>query len=616
MKPSASPRPRGESMTRIHVKLINARVLGFQSFSDSGEIEFTDGINLLVGQNNAGKSSLLRALQPSLPDDRHRTPDRWENFRLAPPEVRLTVEISGSDLRDEILRTGQSFIPVPKGQDANVYAQGILNTAHIRVGVVHRPGSRFSTSYPGHGQFSGVPELCGTSSSRDGEIEFSGRHGGDDSTGSLVHNMWEREMFYFSAERMNIGESAPAHVQRLTSNAQNLPAVLLTLSGDRGDLFAKLVQHLREIFSTVGNLSVRPNPSGTIEIRVWPTESMERVDLSFPLLQSGTGVSQIISILTAVITVDNAVVIIDEINSFLHPAAVKSLLRILQTEYSNHQYIISTHSPEVISFSNAKTLHLVKRSGYESMITPMNLGEIFAFREIAEQLGVSMADIFAADCIIWVEGPTEELCFPWLYQQVVGAPLPRGTSFTSVLATGDFIAKRRDKELVYKIYSRLSQAAAPLVKSVAFSFDSENLSDLEKLSMVRDSRGKMHFLPRRHIECFLINSAAIAAFITDRDAHLRGVLTIEMVREKLTTLAGSKQFSVPEWAGNIDDAAWQARVDAANLIDQTCEVLSESRARFNKNDDTLELLQRVWRENPGQISDLSEYTRALVASVG
>ena len=79
-------------------------------------------------------------------------------------------------------------------------------------------------------------------------------------------------------------------------------------------------------------------------------------------------------------TIDNAIVIIDEINSFLHPAAVKALLRILQTQYTQYQYIISTHAPEVISFSNPKTIYLVKRVGYESSIEQLNLVEVGKFR--------------------------------------------------------------------------------------------------------------------------------------------------------------------------------------------------------------------------------------------
>ncbi len=76
------------------MRLVKARVQGFQSFSDSGDVEFLEGINLVIGQNNAGKSAFLRALLPELSDDRHRTPEKWETFRVDPRSFSVLTELS------------------------------------------------------------------------------------------------------------------------------------------------------------------------------------------------------------------------------------------------------------------------------------------------------------------------------------------------------------------------------------------------------------------------------------------------------------------------------------------------------------------------------------------
>lgn len=329
------------------MRLRRARIIGFQSFGDSGEIDFPDGINLIVGQNNAGKSALLRALQPQLANDRHRTPEVWEEAKLPEPEVQFVIEASGEDLSDALFRRTQSFIPIPHASDAEAFARELISEPQLRLAVVHRPNQIFSASYPSHGRFpdqQSAQKLCCLIEPRGGQLSFQYVGSSQDSVPEIIYQLWQRDMFYFSAERMSIGESGQAHAPRLSPNANNLPAVLQTLAGDRGDLFRKLIEHLREVFPTVGNLSVRPKPgTNAIEIRVWPTEAQERVELSFPLNSSGTGVSQVIALLTAIMTVENAVIVIDEISSFLHPAAVKGLLRILQTGYAHHQYIISTH---------------------------------------------------------------------------------------------------------------------------------------------------------------------------------------------------------------------------------------------------------------------------------
>ncbi len=422
-------------------------------------------------------------------------------------------------------------------------------------------------------------------------------------------------MFYFMAERMAIGEAPVGHALRLTPNASNLPVVLHTLKNERDNVFQTLVKHVREIFPTVGNLGVRLRPdNGRFEIRIWPTKTMERVELSFPLDSSGTGVAQAIAILTAIMTVENAVIVIDEINSFLHPAAVKALLRILQTNYAHHQYIISTHAPEVIGFSNAKSIHLVKRSGYNSSIERLNLAKLSELREVAEHLGVSMADVFAADRVIWVEGPTEELSFPFLYQSFSGKAMPHGTIITSVATTGDF-NRKRDREIVYEVYSRLSSAAATLVVATAFSFDTEQLTDTEKAEMVEESGGRLSFLPRRHFECYLIDPAAIANMIVTKDPNSAHAVTIEAVTAKLVELASAQKFSIPEWNGTIGNTDWLAKVDAARLIAQAAAELSEQRAKFNKKEDSLALLQHILAREPEKLRPLYEYISALVNKV-
>lgn len=426
--------------------------------------------------------------------------------------------------------------------------------------------------------------------------------------------MWNTNVFYFSAERLSIGESGIGYSNRLTHNAQNLPNVLHTLQNENGDVFDKLVRHLREIFPTVGNLSVRTRPeNNNLEIRIWPTEARQTVELSFPLNSSGTGVSQVIALLAAIITNSNNIIIIDEINIFLHPSAVKSLLRILITEYSNNQYIISTHAPEVISFCKLGTVHLVKRHNYESTVKNINLSKISELRAAAEHLGVSMADVFAAERVIWVEGPTEELIFPYIYQEITRKQIPPGIIFTSV-TTGDFLRKR-DRELVYEIYEKISHTTATLLVAVRFSFDSELLTESEKTDMIRESGGKLNFLPRRHIECYCIDAESIFEFICQKAPSLAKKISQSDVTSKLEHFAGHEKYKIPEWTNDLANPAWRARVDAAKLIRATTDEVSDGLVTFNKKEDTLSLISNIISKRPDSLSELVKYIESIVDDV-
>lgn len=341
---------------------------------------------------------------------------------------------------------------------------------------------------------------------------------------------------------------------------------------------------------------------------------MDHPELSFPLSYSGTGLGQVLAILSVVMTTSESVIIIDEINSFLHPGAVKILLRLLQTEYTQHQYIISTHSPEVISFSNPSTLHLVQRDGYRSRVRQMDLEKVRELREVTRELGISMADVFAADRIIWVEGPTEEICFPEIYKAETKKAVPAGCKILAVSDTGR-LTGGRNKDATFQLYRSLAEKAAPLVSDVKFSLDSEALTPDQKTDLARAAKGSVEFLPRRHLECYLIHAGSIADFIAHRQKEASSdasVPTEKEVETALKNLAGSEQFKVPDWKNELEDEAWLAQVDAAKLIREVCTVVSETRVTFNKNGDSFSLLQLVIKNNPSQIKKLSDYVRLLV----
>lgn len=602
------------------MRLLKARIVGFQSFEDSGELTFGPGINLLVGQNNVGKSALLRALQSDMPDDRHRTPEAWLDAALPWPFTEFVFEVSGEELKSSTLeRNSPIIIPVPQERATQGvgYVTELLSRSAIKVTIKRQAGNSFGAEYPSHGEFI-YPGYGIQSAARlhaiDGKLNISQHNNGEDSLPDAVSHLWKTRMFYFSAERLSYGRTNVAYVKRLDPTASNLAAVLNTLSGDQGDLFRRLVDHLRELFPTVGNLSTRidPTTNGFIEVRVWPTEAQERPELSFPLAQSGTGVAQVIALLTAVMTVQSATIIIDEINSFLHPSAIKSLLRILQTEYAEHQYIISTHAPEVISFGNPTSIHLVKRLGYDSSVQQLVPENVESLRLVAAHLGVSMADVFAAERVIWVEGETEEAIFPYLYREAVKA-VPRGIIFTTVSATGDFGAKRRDRRMVYEAYAKLSEAVATMPVTVVFGFDTETLTPAEKAEMVRDSRGRLHFLPRRHLECYFIDPIALAQRITAKDEST--IVDPIALEAKILQLGALPQLRTGLVAPDVTNEEWLAKVDAAKLLKLLFTQISDARIEYDKTTDGIEIVKLMLARDPSTLAPLIDYVTELVDKV-
>lgn len=598
------------------------QVRNYSSFADSGKIDFKPGINFVVGQNNSGKSALLRSLTV-LPNNPHKSEDEFRAERLQAPELLADISISGMEMETSWLRQNLSLVwPIPgqPGPDMKSAAEArlsfLLASRNIDLSITR-------DAY-GSTAFQGIPPYAQSGQA----AVFRPSVGGPifqnwesaivrPNLSAVIDNIWQTNIFSFNAQRYNVGRCAIQMQDRMLPDAANLPAVLMRLQGNQTDIFRQLTQHMRDIFSTIGNLSVTsPSGSAELEILVWATTEQVYPELSTSLNDSGTGLSQVLAILTIAMTMERSVIVIDEISSFLHPAAAKSLVRILEAHYPYHQYIISTHSPEVITACSPSTVHLVKKNGFRSSVTSIDVDDISDLRALTGELGVSMTDVFASDRIIWVEGPTEELCFPYLLEETRSSQDgPSGKrslpQFTSVVATGDFMSNRTRPDLVFDIYDRLSRAAATLASAAAFAFDREELSEDEMKDLNRRGKNRVRFLPRRLIECYLLSPTAIAVVI---NAELGdGFTTDAAIEAAIKARGGNARYkAMPEWTGDIDDEKWLAKVDAAKLLKELFDQVSGTTLEFQKRKHSFDILKQMIAFDRPRLSGLIEFVEDLV----
>jgi AAA domain, putative AbiEii toxin, Type IV TA system len=351
-----------------------------------------------------------------------------------------------------------------------------------------------------------------------------------------------------------------------------------------------------------------------LEIRVWSTREQQRREFSFSLDDSGTGLAQAIAILFVAMTYDSGVLVIDEISSYLHPAAAKTLLRILQSNYPQHQYIISTHSPEILSAGRDAKVFWIRKNGFESNITEVDLTDLKTLREVTGQLGVSMTDVFAAEHIVWVDGETEEACFPMLLAKSTDDT--RSVLFIALLHTGDFHDRRVRADKVFQIYERLTGATAPVVSKVAFNFDADDLPAERQRDLQARSGGRIHFLPRRNLESYLLHPKAIARVIAAELERLEMVDTEQLqskVERVLLDLAASPRYGAPADPPASSDEAWLARVDGAKLIAELFSRVTEATLEYRKTTHSVALVRDLLQYEPEFLKGLIEYVVELVS---
>lgn len=586
------------------------KVENLSSFRDSGWIDLEPGFNLLIGQNNSGKSALLKAFHAPLPNNPHKNASAFRGTDLRNPRVEFEIAITVNELRERFRTLG--ITPTfPAGEGEREQSQSITNLLADPSNLLQLRFERTAgnqTTSLGGAALDGFRHPTNPSYYN---VVFNENRPKIESRGMSSDNLWSifktegsGSYFYFDAQRLNVSKSGLDSPHRLHPNARNLPAVLAFLQGSRKPLFDLIESHVLDIIPGIARVTVTP-VNNEFEILIWPERDSMYEELAFSLEESGTGVGQLIAIITAVVTSDQSIILVDEINSFLHPSSVKKLLSLFRSDYSHHQYIISTHSADVISGSDAERIYLVSKAGFESSVSKVSLEDAAHAREIASTLGFSMMDVFGHDRIIWVEGPTEEICFQYQARHL-GVLKSAGVGFASVASTDAFSGRGYGRS-VAEIYERAGKRLSPLLRGMAFGLDRERLSD-DAVAKLERSHRKLRFLPRRCIECYLLDTRAIAAVLSeldDRD-HLE-----PSVLEALN-IGGDREFGAPsQWNSDLKHAPWLKRVDAAKLLHAVFQRVTESRVEYRKTRDAISLLKWINENNPEGLSELYDFLRKL-----
>jgi predicted ATPase len=146
------------------------------------------------------------------------------------------------------------------------------------------------------------------------------------------------------------------------------------------------------ILPQVKRVSVRAIPSQQVEIVVWSHDpETQREDLVAPLVESGTGIGQVLAILYVVLTSDRPqTIIIDEPQSFLHPGAAGKLMEFLKLHPTQHQFIIATHSSTIISAANPKTITLATFLDGESALQQLDVDAEKGIQKTLVELGIRL----------------------------------------------------------------------------------------------------------------------------------------------------------------------------------------------------------------------------------
>lgn len=616
------------------MRIKSVHVTNYMAFRDTGTVELDSGFSVIVGKNNAGKTALLNAASMQISNRPHLSVYSVHEYGVSPTDkhsrAEYEIKIEKAHIRKIVTsEDGSYYLPEPAealgakivpAQLFDEWSTADPESTSVRFSLLE---SQIYADFDAFGLYQ--PQRRGREAStkyrryyndEDGQYRagdsWQGKHDNDTIETRIVDRA-RQSVFRFAAERPRVGECGAGVSTRLVRDASNLPEVINALQPNSAkfERFNKLVNR---VLPLVRWISVHPLGNDRVGIRVWMVNrKTEREDLAIRLLDCGTGIGQVIAMLYVVFTApEPQVIVIDEPQSFLHPSAVRELIAIFR-DHPQHQYIIATHSPQIIAAARPCHIIQITHDGNEASISQSSSEDVEAVRNVLTDVGARFSDIFGADRLLWVEGSTEARCFPLLLQSL-DDPKTRGVECVPVVSTADFsINKKRNIMDVLEIYSRMSTGHALMPPAVAFLFDREELSESTVSAFEKRKDATVKFLPRRMYENYLLSADAITEML-NQDLGGGYEVSTEEVSSWIEEHGQDPEFFPTENAANeLSRPEWRSMVHGAKLLSSLFSDLSNDRVEYRKVSHGERLTHWLLEHSPDDLCELASLLATLLA---
>ncbi len=445
----------------------------FKGFRDT-EIEF-GAFNVLVGVNNAGKSSVLQGIDLL--------------FTL------LAVHAEGDTLSSAGRLVSDDILPVAEIRDLFFMRQ----TRAANVYVVASIGAEFSDS--SRVEF-GIRHLFGGVNSKVVEV-----HGVD---GDRLRSLLARPAIWVPSSVGIVREEeyrTPARRLALVSGGRHnevLRNQLVELAQKKPEQFERLQGILSERFDARLD---RVEFDGVTD-QFMHSEYQGSRGQQHDLYSAGSGVAQVVQLLAFVLARDAGTVLLDEPDAHLHSSMQRTVIDVLErlAVEAGTQVLLATHSKEIINFVDPSRLILVdpeeRNTGpVTSEITPMTILQTLGTIDNID----AVALIRHRRCM-FVEGDTDVVVMD-RFASKLGIPVFSGDSRVVILSVGG--ADRFGHVEQLDVFEEL--VGAP-VESLEIR-DRDGRSDENRQRLVDSFPRDLHVLERDSIESYLIAPEVISRVV-------------------------------------------------------------------------------------------------------
>ena len=378
--------------------------MAFRHFREV-DLRSLTGVNIIVGPNNAGKTSIFRGIQKLTSEHPQSTTGSLTlGTTITFPHLsRITI----SD-RDHFSRQSQEVSSLIQWwrKDWGKFEQSYISNADDD--EYSRIESDLKTEVCFYAQLPSVDPAHRDSQPSETQIA---KHRVAHAIGTIrsQQRSWRDNLYFLWHRRKSLyEEQLGAFHGRLDDEAEHLAGRLdhlLTGTGG-GSLRAKLNRFMNAVIPGIGEIGIRrrqAEPDGKTLISVIFSNGREDRTLD----ELGGGVEQTLALATVLLgEKDEGAVFIEEPESHLHESAQRRLIDQIIHHRGARQIFIATHSAVFVNEFPAANVYRVSRApdGNASVHACLDRA---SQRGVLNELGVLPSSLTQTNCVLWVEGPTE-----------------------------------------------------------------------------------------------------------------------------------------------------------------------------------------------------------------
>ena len=322
-------------------KLVRVRIEGFRSIAFT-DLELRD-VNVFVGANGAGKSSLIGFLQMLGSMMNESLPlfvnlQRGANAILHHGTQRTPRLVGGVEYGSNGAFSTYDFALIPAAGDRLLFAEELI----------------VSQNFPDHAAPLREFEAGGTNSA----VPKAGRQSEDFIERQMCHRLqsWlsKIKVFHFNNSMMTSPMRSLQNLREnrfMLSTGENTAVMLLRMKSEHPSNYQRIRGEMRRILPDFSDFVLEPEPwrgKEQVELR-WTGRD---VDYAFGPDQLSDGSIRAVSLLTLLLQPDEwkpGIIVIDEPELGLHPYAVGQIGRLIAEAGVTRQVIVSTQSPGLVA---------------------------------------------------------------------------------------------------------------------------------------------------------------------------------------------------------------------------------------------------------------------------